>query len=204
MAVSIEQAAINALATYLQAQLGTDVVVSGVWPNPDEPIPEKALTILKIGARRETKVDPSLVSSAELSPPDPTAMLYTWRVKAIEQDIQLDVWSRYEDVRDDLQARLDQALNQGLAATLSPDILHDDFRDGLLLTLGDGHPGYADFIFDGPEITDLPDAAQRNEFRSTQTGTLSAMLTITKQQPRMANITLRMTANGNAESFSTP
>lgn len=200
MAVSIEQAAVNALATFLQAKL-PDVVVSSEWPNPDVELPEKALTIVKIGPRREETVPVQLVSSAPImigTPPaeDPINRLYTWRVKLIEQEFQLDVWSRYSATRDDIQARLDQILNSGTIDTLLPTSINfDEFRDGLLLNLdpADGHPGTADFMFDGPEVADEPDAVQRGEFRTTQRGRVSAALTITRAAPRLATISVPIT-----------
>lgn len=202
--VSVEQAAVNALKTYLQTQLGGGVTVSGTWPNPDKALPAKALTILKIGPRLETKIDPRLLSSAELVPPDPTQMAYTWQIKAVEQRIQLDVWSKYEAVRDDLQAQLDVALNQGTYVTLGPGLDRSHFSDGVILALGDGHVGYATYTFDGPEIADEPDAVQRNEFRSTQVGTIYTYLAVTKVMPRIARIHFPVNADGVTDTFTVP
>jgi hypothetical protein len=204
MATSIEQSAVNALKTYLQTQLGASVKVSGTWPNPDKNLPEKALTILKIGPRLETKIDPRLLGSAELTPPDPTQMAYTWQIKAVEQRIQLDVWAKYEGVRDDLQAQLDNALNQGTYVTLGPGLDRSHFSDGLILELGDGHVGYATYTFDGPEIADEPEAAQRNEFRSTQVGTIYTYLAVTKVMPRIARIQFPVNADGVTDTFTVP
>jgi hypothetical protein len=207
MAVSIEQAGVNALRTYLAAQL-PDVIVSDEWPNPDEALPEKAITILKIGAREETRAEPRVVKSEPLmvgDPPaeDPVLRVYTWRVKLIKQTIQLDIWSQYEVVRDDISARLDEALSQGPAVTIDPTNINlDDFRDGILLALGDGHPGFADYMFDGDDCVDEAGAAQRSEFRATRLGYISAPLTIQKTQPKIAHVGLSVTAFGATDTYT--
>jgi hypothetical protein len=204
MAVSVEQAAVNALKTYLQSQLDSDIKISGTWPNPDKALPAKAVTILKIGPRIDTKIEPQLIGSAELAPVDPTKMAYTWQIKAVEQRIQLDVWAKYEGVRDDIQSQLDSALNQGTYVTLGPGLDRSHFSDGLTLRLGDGHTGYVSFLFDGPEIADEPDSAQRNEFRTTQVGTLYTYLAVTKVMPRIARIHLPVEADGSTDTFTVP
>lgn len=82
--------------------------------------------------------------------------------------------------------------------------LSDEFRDGVLLPLSDGHPGFVDCQFDGPEPQFDPDSVQRNEFRSTQLGSVSAALTITKTQPRLATLLLTIVTepDGESDTFS--
>ncbi len=204
--VSVEQAAINALKTFLASQL-SDVTISEVWPNPDQPLPAKAITIVKIGQRHDTKASPELVGTADTltgDPPevDPILKAYTWRVGLVEQSLQLDIWSCYQAVRDDIDARLDAALRAGPAITLATlsteDALNaDDFRDGLLLALtADSLPGIADFAFEGSEIGDTPESVQREEFRATRLGSVAVPLTITKIQPRLAQVGFTITAYG--------
>jgi hypothetical protein len=203
MSVSVEQAGINALKTYLASQI-PGVTINEVWPNPDADLPERVITIVKIGAREETKIDPKVVASAPVMIPgspdplvlveDPVNRSFTWCVKLVRQSIQLDVWSCYQAVRDDLHAQLDEALNLGPAITLGSLMpLSDPFRDGLLLALGDGRPGFADVRFDGPEIDDTPESVQKNEFRATRFGTIDVPLTITRTQPRMAQVSMTVT-----------
>ncbi len=206
--ISIEQAAVNALKTFLQNNL-PDVVVSEEWPNPDEPLPEMAVTILRVGAREETKVDPTVIGSEPYftgDPPveHPVLRQFKWRVKLVRQPIQLDVWSCYQANRDDLHARLDELLNAGTLVTLSgaTTLNSDEFRDGLLLQLGDGHSGFADYQFEGPDIDDTPVSAQRNEFRATRVGAVYAALTITKIQPRFSEIILLATDGAGSSTFT--
>ncbi len=205
--ISVEQAAVNALQTFLQTAL-PDVVVSSDWPNPDEELPEKAITILRIGARQEMKIDPTVVKSEPHltgDPPTehPVLRRFTWRVKLVQQSVQLDIWSRYEAVRDDIHARLDEILNSGTLVTLDGiihPIMGDEFRDGLLLPMGDGHEGHVDFRFDGPDPDDTPTSVQRKEFRSTRRGEAAMALTITKIQPRFAEIILLTTDSAGFSS----
>ncbi|WP_438029013.1 hypothetical protein [Sorangium sp. So ce233] len=63
--VTIEQAALNALATWLESKLpqGEDdyaVVVSPKWPDDDTGLPARAVTILLAGERRDTYIEPTV------------------------------------------------------------------------------------------------------------------------------------------------
>ncbi len=207
MSVSIEQACCNALKRWLVDKL-PDVTISEEWPNPDKPLPPKALTILRIGAREEVHIDPQLVDSEPYmvgTPPaeHPVLRTYRWAVKEIRQPVQLDVWSKYKLVRDDIDARLDEALHAGPAQTLGLAFA-DDFRDNIILPLADGHPGTVDCQFDGTEILDTPGDVQRDEFRSMRMGVLTAILTIKRQQPRMKVIKLPITNGSVLDVYQNP
>ncbi len=218
MATTIEQACVNALKTYLESRLApyttphvTSFKISEEWPAPDAKLPRLAITILKVGERQETHVQPEVVDVQPAmvgAPPAPHAILrdYRWRVKLIQQPLQLDVWSTYPAIRNDIAARIDEALHQGPAVTLNEpsNISLDDFRDGLLLALNPatGHIGHADYQFEGFVIDDTADDVQRNEYRATRTGSVSAALTIVKRMPRMANISIAVSSDGSSSTYN--
>ncbi len=184
MKVTVEQAAVNALGRWLTTSLGSDVVVSTQWPEPSKRLPPKAVTILRAGSPDEEPLDPIIVGRVDTGP---HTSLFTWRMRAVRQPVQLDVWARHALVRDDLLARLDEALNQGLGVTLGTPGA-DPFRHGLVLPLADGWTGTADFYFDRPEVTDTPDAAARSEYRATARGWIEVDLTLTAPSARIAVI----------------
>jgi hypothetical protein len=191
--VSIQQAMANALVTYLGATLD-DVTCRSRWPDPSKNLPEKAITVVPIGRRQDQDVTGSFIRKLaveELDPPDPYLKLYTFARSACIQPIQLDVWAIYDYDRDDIVARLDDALSANLVTTAG--VANDDpVRDGVLLPLSDGFGGYCDFTFDGPLKDDSPDAASRAEFRATYTGTAAAHLTKQITLPTLTTFKLRL------------
>jgi hypothetical protein len=206
MAVSIEQAAANALAAYLTAQLA-GVTCKAFWPNASQKLPPKAVTVVPVGRRRtvdhlgdfirvvsfedrpltDDNGDPLLDDSGNQL----TDRIYTYAVSPIEQPFQLDVWATTDFDRDDIVARLDDALTLGLGITLGATNA-DPFRDGVLLALGDGFTGNADFFFDGPTKDDNVNAAGRAEFRATYSGTMTANRTQTVRLPILRAVKLKL------------
>jgi hypothetical protein len=184
--VSVEQAAVNALASWLVRSLGSDVKVSTHWPEPSQKLPAKAVTILRAGAPDEEPLDPIVVARVDPGTSPPTS-LFTWRLRALRQPLQLDVWARHAPARDDLLARLDEALNTGMGATLGA-LNADPFRHGVVVPLADGWTGAADCFFDRPEVNDTPDAATRSEYRATVRGWAEVDLTLTAPSARLAVI----------------
>ncbi len=188
-AVPIQQAAINALATWLTSRLPSDIKVSRRWVEPDKVLPPKAITILPIGPRQDELLDPVVISqSTDLS----GVTTYVYRMRCVTQPLQLDVWSTYAPVRDDILALLDVNLNVGEAITLGV-AGRDVLRQGLLLPLGDGWTGYVDFCFDAPSYFDTPESAQVKEFRASYRGEAVIDLTISATAPKIAQIILRQT-----------
>ena len=185
MAVSIQQAACNALGAHLQAKL-SGVVVNYDFPDPDRELPELALTILLAGTPHDTSMQPEVISSTVV---DATHKLYRWKVLERSQPIQVDVWSTYQALRDDLVARLDQIFNGGWS---------DQPDSGLTLSLGDGWDAKAVFDFDGPSIINSGYSSQVSEFRGSYNGALRVALYVDAASPRMANIKLHSILNGNA------
>ncbi len=115
--------------------------------------------------------------------------LYHWCIKACRQAVQLDVWATYEAVRDQIMAELEPALN---CPTLTSSGVGDlDMRSGVLVTLGDGWDGFADFDFESPSIENTPRSQGEGEFRATYRGHCEFELQISVQQPRMTRVILR-------------
>lgn len=200
------QRASNALAAYLQTAL-PDVVVYGNWPEPDHKLPPKAITVTSVGPRRVelggTQMQ-TIISTAQLSPPDAIQRLYTWAAEAWRQDAQIDIWATSFAACDDIVARLDDALRAGLGATLG-QANADPFRDGCLVALDTttGPPGFADFVFDGEDDDQTPTQSGRDEWRATMRGECAVNYLRVKQQARLATPKLRLKAIENGDPGTT-
>jgi hypothetical protein len=180
--VTVEQAAVNALGSWLRRALGPDVAVSTKWPEPSTKLPPRAVTILRAGPPEDEPLDPIAVARLDTGP---HTSMFTWRLRALRQPLQLDVWARHHPARDELLADLDVALNAGMGATLGVANA-DPVRHGVVVQLADGWTGTADCFFDRPELTDSPDAATRSEYRATVRGWTDVDLTITAPSARLA------------------
>ncbi len=184
--VSLQQAAANALAAWLRARI-TDATVFARWPEPTVKLPLRVVSVLLAGPRVDEELDPIVVARRHLSP---TRAEYTWRMRLCKQPMQLDAWARSDIARDDLVARLDRALNASESDSVGATRA-DPVRNGVLLRVGDGWDGFADFLFDAPEAFDTPDAAQRCEYRATYRGHAWMDLTMRAESPRLVAVTLR-------------
>jgi hypothetical protein len=182
--VSVEQAAVNALGGWLALSLGQAVTVSTKWPEPSRKLPERAVTILRAGPSEDEPLDPIVVARVDT---DAHTSMFTWRLRAVRQALQLDAWARHHAARDELLAELDIALNAGLGATLGVANA-DPLRHGVVVPLADGWTGTADCYFDRPDVFDSPDAATRSEYRATLRGWTEVDLTITAPSARLAVI----------------
>lgn len=186
MAVSIQQAAANALAAYLTTAL-SGVVVEQRWPDPAKALPAKAVTILLSGRRKDQPIDYRAINVANVGGTQATSV---WQFAFCEQDLQLDVWATSDVVRDDIIARLDTVLNAGQSQVSANA---DPVSEGVILALADGWTAngttsFADFQFDGPDIDDSPNSVIECEFRGTYRGTVSVILTATATTARQAQI----------------
>lgn len=198
--VSIQQAAANALQAYLASKL-TGVSVEQRWPDPHKRLPSKAVTILLSGRRRERAIDSRMINATNVGGAQSTS---TWQFAFCEQDLQIDIWAVHDVDRDDLIAQLDNLLNAG-QSVISTNA--DPVAEGVVLQLADGWTAngtttYVDFLFEGPNITDAPDAVQSSEFRGTIRGTASAMLTATATTARQAQIVFEQMLYDQAQSAS--
>ncbi len=200
MKVTIEQAAQNALARWLTREMD-GVTVSDRWPEANLRLPAKAITVLRAGARRDEALDPEPIARRDVEGA-PGHAVFTWRMRACTQPLQLDVWAHSDVARDDLLARLEPALNASKARSMPTlgIVGADPVEEGLALLLADGWSGFASYWFDEPAITDAPDAVQRSEYRATYRGWAAMQLTIDATSARLARAQFRLVLDGRDES----
>ena len=64
MSVSIQQASLNAIADFLTPLMpGTDV--TSCWPSPEKELPNRAVTIITAGARRDIPIEMKMLSKTD-------------------------------------------------------------------------------------------------------------------------------------------
>jgi len=185
LAVTIQQAAANALARYLTDAL-SGVTVEARWPAPERQLPDKMITILLSGPRRDEPMEHRMVSREDLND---TQVSAHWQIAACHQPLQLDIWATQEVARDDILAQLDQVLNAGELQEYNPWPV----GNGILLPLEDGWEDfetYGSFYFENPDTTDTPDSVKRREFRATFSGGVDVMLVVPKTSARQTLIRL--------------
>lgn len=198
----VEQAACDALRLFLAGEF-PGVPIIGRWPAADKPLPDRTISIVRVGQRKEFEIDKAMTNVTPI--PNTNTVTTRWRVKAITQGVQLDVWSTDGAARDDMQGQLDVSLNKGTRYTIDPSIeglSRSTVRDGPLVAFdpASGHQGFADFTFDGVLITDTPDAIANDEFRATYQGELSAILELTTTDPLMLRVLLQQHLTPNSDA----
>lgn len=184
LSVSLAQAAANALATWIGTQI-TDALVSTHWADASMEFggtTAKAVTVLWTGDQTVDYVsDDDVIAKSVTSS---TRADYTFLRSTLTQPFQIDVWACSDVERDDLVARLRSCLNASEGLTVGRSNA-DPFRDGVLVALGDGWLGFADFLFDSAQKQDTPDAIQRSEYRSTLRGSAQLVETGTVNKARL-------------------
>jgi len=190
--VSIQQAAQNAIAKYLQGVL-VDCIVDPQWPVPDKRLQDRLVTVIPGGARQDEPLDIKELSRTNVS--DQVARS-VYRVAACYQPLQLDVWCTSQVSRDDILAQLDDVLFSGAIplGAYNPDpVAH-----GNLVTLEDGwEETIADFSFENPDLDDDTEPVLRDEFRATFRGGAYFMLTVTRENARQKLLEFRQTLGSN-------
>lgn len=194
--VTVQQAGINALRVWLEAQPELrNIPIREKWPTPGQPLPAGgSITILKAG-RPEDFRNERLMSSTPV--PDSALTDTVWSVKARRQNLQIDLWATDDVTRDHLEAVWDELSHKGQKYTLG-DPLGDIVSDGLLFALReeDGHSGFASFTFDSAEENDTPDAVNQRDYRSTVQGYVDVSLRITARTSRIARAKLNQILDG--------
>jgi len=187
---TIQQAARNALAAWLTAELADaddTVVVEPRWFEVDRSHPPKSITIIDAGPRRIEWGDPEVLSQTSSGAANVVA---TWAIGDVEQRVQLDVWAPSDLELDDLIARLDVSLNAGHRGLGGANV--EPVTAGLVLELDDGwSPGTVAFAFDEPFVSQVADDANQAEWRATYRGVASARLVATATSPRIARVALK-------------
>ncbi len=176
MAVSIQQAGVNALATYLRSKL-PGVRVEDRWPDPDNHFKHPTITILCAGPREDTPLNLRQLNFTNVGV---NRVQTQWFIAACEQRLQMDVWCTDAITRDSLLAQLDDALNY------EPG---NDAGHGLYLSIADGWVhSFADYYFDSPTLIDEQYLSNVYEFRAKLTGHLFVNLTVTRETARQVQI----------------
>src|SRR5690349_16248211 len=127
---TVEQAACNALGAWLDSTL-TDVTVSDRWPEPDEKLPARAVSILLVGKPDDESVTLRDVQRIPVVG-DTSVFDYVFRVRARTHPVQLDVWTHNSVNREDVLAQLEDALTAGVSETIGPSAVGEPVRDGPL------------------------------------------------------------------------
>lgn len=186
MSVSIQQAAANAFAAWLAAKL-PDVEVEPRWPAPDKRKPQKSITLVMAGSRRDIPLDPRVLTKTNVGATQTQAV---WQVAACIQPFQLDVWTTREVDRDDIIARLDQLLHSGdlsLSGVFNPmPVGH-----GTPVRVQDGWEEFstiADFSFSEPDTDNEADTADRAIYRATYAGDAFFNLTVSTLTARQVAV----------------
>ena len=199
MAVTIQQAACNALKVWLAARM-TDVTVTQAWPDPQTALPAKEITILRVGKPKHSEVFPEVVKTSAV-PGDPTRLLYTWRVAEIEQDLQVDLWAQTDPSLDDIAARYMIAMHAGDDQTLGV-VAANPIEHDLTLAIGDGYSSLPDyqaiavFAMSEVETMNTPDSEAVSEYRGMSTGTLRCNFTMVTNSPRISEVIFPFNMNG--------
>ena len=188
MAVSIQQAACNALGAHLYAQISPEIKISYDWPDPESQLPERGITILLVGNTEDNLLDPEPISFV---PIDAVQNMYRWKVLERTAPIQMDIWTTYQYNRDDIIAQLDQLLNTGIGWSDAPG-------HGLALSLADGWEAVAVFDFDGPSISNVGAGHQLSEWRGTYQGQLRVVLYVDAPNAKLATVKLHQVLDGAA------
>lgn len=201
MRVSLEQAACDALAAWLQGQLDADlhedVVVEPRWFEVDRQLPARAISIIAAGPRKLEFDDPVALVTAPGSTSAKT--LISWSLGWVEQAVQLDAWATRDAELDSLVARLDAPLNAGQRplGLRNPDPI----STGLVLQLaGEWEECTASIAFGETSRTQTPGSAVEGEWRATVRGTAHLRLAVKAESAKIARIRIQNLLDGNVET----
>lgn len=202
MRTSVGKASANALGAFLKqsfAQNGSgDVTVYSRWPNgPD--LKGRVISIIPVGNRVRDDSYGTIEVANRVNLSATTAQI-RFRQGDLTQPLQLDVWCRSDDGRDDILAQLDDILHQGLPQTLNvlnslQTITGDPVNDELSLPLAVPFDGdFATYQFDEESIDDTPDSIQRCEYRATFLGQARMPYSFFRTVPRLIAATMKIQA----------
>jgi len=118
--------------------------------------------------------------------------IYLWMIKSCRLPLQLDVWSLYNAVRDEMMAELERVSNANPYDTAGFGYPSSEpIRNGCIFQLADGWTGTVDFQFNSPFIQDTDDGNQQRQYRATYTGFADFAIYIKAQSPRLNKVTLK-------------
>jgi hypothetical protein len=193
MADAAQVAIVHCLGRWIQSQI-PDIQVSDQWPEPDEELEGRRVSILAAG---EPEMEKSEIRHVGMVPIDATTGLYEWKVAYCSQGLQLDLWAQSAAERSQMINELNDTLHKGELFTLGAG---DPVRDGVLLQMcmqHDGFDGFVDYTFDGARLDDTPDRVRVSEYRATINGDASFVLTVKASSPRLLHAALALAVNGS-------
>jgi len=169
--------------------------VSENWPTPQANFPLEALTIVAPGGVRTNWHQPVVWTTTPTSGVNANVFYST---ALMEIDLQIDVWSQYEDVRDSVSSWLTPQLNKcasvSLGLTTFPELAS---APGLVIQIPLLNNVQAEFLFDStPRLIENPGAAMTGDWRATWLGTATVHFTTIEQQAMMQTILLNLSING--------
>lgn len=189
--VSIEQAAKNALAVYLAAQIPTATFLDR-WPEAGQDVANRTISVIFAADSDEEYWQPTLQSSTPNVGSNPPTVTAIYEIASVTQPLQLDVWCTSETDRDDLVKKLADALSLGVGVTLAQGATGGDpVRNGILLPLADGWSGNVDITFDRARRVNTSDSETRSEYRAMALGAARMVRTETRTLPEMKAIHLK-------------
>lgn len=183
MAVSIQQAALNRFARWLEQKL-TGVKVFSRWPAGGFKLPDRCITVVNAGPRQDQSIEPKTLSTTGVGPMQLDMLI---AVEACTQAMQLDVWATTWPARDDILAQLDDIFHGSDDDAVDPN--PGPTSTGIILKLEDGWEPtntFADFDFENPDCDETGNALERAQFRATSRGEARFMLTVTRRVARQA------------------
>ncbi len=190
--VTLQQAARNALATWLTSELSSvPVTVEPRWAEPDRQLRPKHITIIDAGPRDLEWLQPEVLYSTLVDLEGGNSVKKVdavWSFGYATMPVQLDVWAQSDVGLDDIIARLDASLNKG---TRGVSVQTSPFDGGLALNLGDGwSPGIVHLEFGQATLMQSPGSVIEGEWRAMYRGTASAQMTQAARTARIARILL--------------
>lgn len=201
--VSIQQAAVTALATYIRTTLVqqqglTDLVVSDRWPDQKK-LPPRSVTILLTGEMDTERAD-HLFPTSRVVVGNTVQRTFTVQQFFCIQPMQIDLWATSNVVLDDLIARHDDITNVG-TSVLPGSFNEDPFGEGVVLLLGSKEAGGAQqlqwnsavmYWFESFVVQNTPDQHQRQEYRATARGEAHFMYTSERKMSQLLQPTLKL------------
>jgi len=181
MPEAIQEVVVNALVRFIAAQM-PDAQVTAHWPEADQDLPPRGITVLAAG---DPVTDPMAPQVEDYTAVDATTGLYTWSFSFCTQPLQIEIWTQSRMERAHMKDQLNTTLHLGELFTLGSG---DPVRHGVLLRLEpslDGFEGFVDCDFDLATDNDSPFAVRADERRATVTGEANFIVSIQAQSPRL-------------------
>jgi len=216
MAISIGQAAANALTAWLKSQVPNDVAVYPHWADPDvvfgrlsdaSPV-SKIISVVKYGRRQRLDVNGFQQTVSTTAIAGSTLSQVRTELGSFIQPMRIEIWATSDMARESVIALLDVALSAGFmplqvgANPVDADPLADHVVVPLLET--DNFVGNVDFWFDAPEYDDDADNIQRNRYTSAYFGEARGIFSLLETVPTIQQAQLDITINGSSQVVQVP